>query len=388
MCWQKIHLRLAGIEKDKRLARVLVVTGSFPPMRCGVGDYVFKLAQALARFPVDVGVLTSTAAQHAGPLRNVTIFPKIATWQIRDIWRFIGTLRTWSPDIVHIQYPCRGYAGVLMPSLLPILSRLFGKRVVQTWHEIEAPDGKSWKYFLLRAFLPGQVVVVRPNYEDQLATAPRLAVCLKEFVYIPNGSVISKVALSGDERVAKRKRYLQRQSRLILFFGFVYPHKGFELLFDIADPDTDQIVVAGMLDEESEYARDISRRAHARAWAGKVEFIGFTPLAEISALLSIADAVVLPFRNGGGEWNSSIHAAVSHGCFVLTTSRSKIGYDKITNVYYAALDDVPDMKRALQQYAGERRDLKTDIDGDDEWEAIGEQHVSLYSRILKRSSSQ
>lgn len=363
-----------------------MVTGSFPPMRCGVGDYVFKLSQALARFPIDVGVLTSTAAQHAGQLSNVTIFPKIVTWKIRDIWHFIATLRAWSPDIVHIQYPSQGYAGVLMPSLLPILSRLFRKRVVQTWHEVEAPNGKSWKYFLLRALLPGRVVVVRPNYEDQLATAARLAVCLKEFVYIPNGSVISKVALSGDARAAKRKRYLQRQSRLILFFGFIYPHKGFELLFDVADPDTDRIVVAGMLDEASDYAQDISERASVPAWTGKVEFLGFTPLAEMSVLLSVADAVVLPFRNGGGEWNSSIHAAVSHGCFVLTTSRSKIGYDKGTNIYYAAVDDVADMKRALQQYAGERRSLETDMDGDDEWKAIGEQHMALYSRILKRSS--
>lgn len=374
---------MAGIEKDSPLARILLVTGSFPPMRCGVGDYSFKLSQALTKFPLDVGVLTSVAASHAGRPSNVTVFPRITSWRLRDMWRFIGAVREWSPDIVHIQYPSQGYTGILMPSLIPIVARLMFKRVVQTWHEVETPRGKGWNHFLLRALLPGHVVVVRPKYEEQLLAAVRTAVRLKKFVYIPNGSVISKVALTPDERAETRIRYLQRQSRIIVFFGFVFPHKGLELLFDIADPSTDRIVVAGMLDEQSAYAKEIIRRASGSAWRGKVDFLGFAPLAEISVLLSIADAVVLPFRGGGGEWNSSIHAAMAHGCFVVTTSTTKVGYDEARNTYYAAIDDVSDMKRAVQLYAGRR---KTDDSCDDEWNSIGAQHVALYSKILGRAS--
>lgn len=381
MCRQEIYVRLAGVEKDSPLARVLLVTGSFPPMRCGVGDYAFKLSQALTRFRLDVGVLTSVAAGHACGPSNVTVFPTITSWRLRDLWRFIATVRAWSPDIVHIQYPSQGYAGVLMPSLLPITARLMFKRVVQTWHEVETPRGKGWKYFLLRGLFSGHVVVVRPKYEDQLPPAVRATVWLKKFLYIPNGSVIPKVALTAEEHAATRGRYLQRQRRIIVFFGFIFPHKGLELLFDIAEPNTDRIVVAGMLDEQSAYAEEIARRASSPPWQGNVDLLGFAPLAEMSALLSVADAVVLPFRGGGGEWNSSIHAAVSHGCFVVTTSTTKVGYDEASNIYYAAVDDVSDMKRAVQLYAGRR---KTGDNCDDEWNTIGAQHVALYSRVLRR----
>ena len=44
--------------------KVLLVTGSFPPMKCGVGDYTACLAEALARKPnIEVAVLTSQGAE-------------------------------------------------------------------------------------------------------------------------------------------------------------------------------------------------------------------------------------------------------------------------------------------------------------------------------------
>ena len=363
--------------------RVLLVTGSFPPMRCGVGDYAFKLSQALTKLRLEVGVLTSATVDRFDSTSEFTVFPRMTSWRFRDIWRFIRTVRAWSPDIVHIQYPSQGYAGVLMPSLVPIVARLMFKRVVQTWHEIEAPRGRGWVYFMLRALFPGQIVVVRPKYKEHLRPMVRTAVWLKEFVFIPNGSVIPKAVLTSDQCAATRMRYLRRQRRLVVFFGFIFPHKGLELVFDIADPNTDSIVVAGMLDESNPYTKEIVSKANSAAWRGKVHFLGFAPLAELSALLYVADAVVLPFRDGGGEWNSSIHAAMSHGCFVVTTSKTRAGYDQASNVYYAAIDDVLDMKRAVLLYAGRR---KTVDSCDDPWEAIGARHIALYSILLRRTT--
>ena len=44
--------------------RVMLITGSFPPMHCGVGDYTCKLAAALAeRADLCVTVLTSRGAE-------------------------------------------------------------------------------------------------------------------------------------------------------------------------------------------------------------------------------------------------------------------------------------------------------------------------------------
>ena len=86
-------------------------------------------------------------------------------------------------------------------------------------------------------------------------------------------------------------------------------------------------------------------------WDGKVTFTGFLSHREAAALLAVADAVILPFRAGGGEWNTTIHAAVLQGTFVLTTSSTERGYDETHNVYYAEPDNLTEMRSALDTYA-------------------------------------
>ena len=68
--------------------RVLFVTGEYPPMQGGVGDYTWSLGSALSARGVDVHVLTS---HEAGPpiwrrpaLANV--YPDMQNWG----WRWRG----------------------------------------------------------------------------------------------------------------------------------------------------------------------------------------------------------------------------------------------------------------------------------------------------------
>lgn len=92
--------------------------------------------------------------------------------------------------------------------------------------------------------------------------------------------------------------------------------------------------------------------------------------------------VVFPFRDGGGTWNSSLHAAASQGTFVLTTSSDKCGYDPAANIYYAHPDAVSEMQRALLEYHGVR---KTDgnIAAGASWQAIAGAHADLYRSLLQ-----
>jgi len=104
---------------------------------------------------------------------------------------------------------------------------------------------------------------------------------------------------------------------------------------------------------------------------------GFLSNPDTANLLAAADAVVLPFRNGGGIWNSSIHAAAIQGSAVITTSLDARGLDDKWNVYFAPVDGVPEMKAALDRLAGRRRAADGSVDGDD-WDRIAEQHLALY----------
>lgn len=361
--------------------RILLITGSLLPMKCGVGDYTYHLANALALDKnLKIAVLTSISAKVEEYGSRIEIFPLLTKWSFTEAFKAINRIRTWSPDIVHIQYPTQGYSKGILPWMLPMISFILGSKVVQTWHEGYSRRDAPWLF--LKAIVPGGLVFVRPQYEINLHPFLRWALWKKKFFYIPNASVIPYVELDKLLREKERAKYLKKQKRLIVFFGFVHPNKGVEFLLDIADPDLDHIVIAGEIDESSEYSYEIKSRASAEVWKDKVTITGFIPAIDVAKLLAVADAVILPFRVGGGEWNTSIHGAVLNGTFVLTTSLTHNGYDKKRNIYSAKVDDIQEMRLALRTYAGKKREYDSSIDRD-EWTNIAKQHCVLYRKVLK-----
>lgn len=360
--------------------RILLVTGSFPPMKCGVGDYSFNLAKALVEEQeVQVGVLTTAFCEETVKSDGIEVFPVIKKWGLGEVPEVIKIIRQWSPDIVHIQYPTQGYGNGVLPWLLPIVSFFMGKKVVQTWHEVYSR--RTAHKLLLKSIVPGGLIFVRPKYEAFLHPHLRWALWKKKCVIIPNASAIPRIKPGQQLKDAIRKQYLKKQKRLIVFFGFVYPNKGVELLFEIANPALDHIVIAGEFDANGQYRQEIMNSASTEPWLGKVTIAGFLPASEVAVLLAVADAVILPFRGGGGEWNTSIHGAVLNGAFVITTSLTQNWYDKKRNIYFAKVDDVQEMKLALETYAGTRRPYDAAIDVN-AWEKIAKVHCSLYGNLL------
>lgn len=352
-------------------------------MRCGVGDYTLRLAKALAATDgTEVGVLTSCAADAAEGGRSVSVFPIMRNWRLNEARTVLRLLRTWKPDIVHVQYPTQGYNSTILPTLVPLLAFLAGKKVVRTWHEIYTIRGLG--QFMFQALPPGPSITVRPAFYQSLPRLLRFLIRGRPSVVIASASSVARCALSPDERRALRMSYLKDKSRLIVFFGFLYRFKGVEKLFDIADPTTDQIVIAGEAGVDPDYYQELQARVSEAPWKGQVEFTGFLPDEESGGLLAIADAVVLPFRQGGGVWNSSIHAATVQGTPVVTTSREKNGLDAERQVYFARPDDVAEMRSALGQLAGKRRE---DVIDRDDWAEIADRHVTIYDRLLTRSGT-
>ena len=342
-------------------------------MRCGVGDYTHRLAMALAELPGNaVAILTSRACVPALGAHGLEIFPIVKRWGLGDAWKVFRLFRSWRPDLVHIQYPTQGYEDGILPSVVPLLARLAGARVVQTWHEPVALDAAL--SLLARRLAPGRIVVVRPQYRELLHPLLRRLVPKRRLHFIPSASSIPRSRLSSEQRTALKQRYLGGQARLVVFFGFLYRHKGVDLIFDIANPDTDHVVIAGDTDH-AEFKSELQRRAESPPWVGKATLAGFMPREDIADLLALADAVVLPFRLGGGEWNTSIHGATTNGAYVITTSTTRHGYDAQSNVFYAAVDSTQEMRSALALAPRKQRDSDAKAPG---WPDIAAAHLRLY----------
>jgi hypothetical protein len=108
---------------------------------------------------------------------------------------------------------------------------------------------------------------------------------------------------------------------------------------------------------------------------------GFLPPDRVADFLAAADAVVLPFPGGGGEWNSSIHTVSQQGVLLITTSVSREGYDLEGNVFYCRPGDVASMATALGAYMG--RKVSPSRERGRTWQQIAEAHLHLYGDVLR-----
>lgn len=358
--------------------RVLVVTGAYPPDKCGVGDYTFHLANALAeRQDIEVGVLTNSGSATPLDSSRVTVFCTMPSWSIGNIFKAKRIVAEFRPDMVHIQYPTQGYNGML-PKCLPLFVRLLGVPVVQTWHEHYAECKQiSWLNLLACSAL----IYVRPDLPQKLPAWVSAWLGKAPVVYVPNASTIP-VASLNEGQAQHIKQDLSGGRPVICYFGFVNPNKGVERLFEIADPAKHHLVLICDLSDEYPYQANILRIANQAPWAGRVTVTGFQSAQRVGEILAVADAVIFPFPGGAGEWNTSLKAAELAGAFTIATTRdvSLLGYHEKQNIYFAGCERISDMRDALNRYIGIRRGSVSV----DSWRTIAMTHEQLYQTICKK----
>lgn len=367
--------------------KILLITGSYPPMLCGVGDYTAQLVSSLRQHTdIGVSVLTSVldAADAASGRPEVRYV--MPNWSVRGLWCFLSQMRQIKPDIVHIQFPTQGYVlAVGAVAWIPLLCRLmFRVPVVETWHEfVPRSEPNILRCMCAMALGASALVVVRPDYLSRTPRLIRIALGRIPVRIIPNVSNVPTVILRPDERLAIRSKLGVGESRLIAHFGFVYPHKGTEQLFEIADPEKHRLLFIGELSERDPYHAQLLACANSPKWKGRVTVTGFVPAADAARLLAASDAVVFPFIGGGGNWNTSVHAATSQGSFVLMTSTERNGYDAAANIYYARPSAVDEMRKALAEYSGVRN--ARPVTAEETWSAMAAAHQELYRSLLNKT---
>src|ERR1700704_5215228 len=104
---------VAGVLNSPRMRtsslRVCVVTGTYPPARCGIGDYTALLCTALADSGAHVSVITPGYLGAAYREGNPTVLPAVNNWSMRNAARLVRSILGCAPDIVHFQFPTSDY---------------------------------------------------------------------------------------------------------------------------------------------------------------------------------------------------------------------------------------------------------------------------------------
>jgi glycosyltransferase involved in cell wall biosynthesis len=312
--------------------RVGQVTGEYPPMQGGVGDFTRHLGQALAGLGVETHVITSRQANGNKP-DAVTVHPVVRHWSFAALWQVRGLARHLKLDLVNLQYQAAAFE---LSAPIHFLPRWAGVPVVVTFHDLRVP------YLFPKAgnLRPAAVTHLARSAAGVIITDPVDAEELgrrggvRRLAQIPIGSNIAPAPPAGYDRAAWRAGLGVRPDELLLgYFGFLNPSKGGDTLISALAVLDDRkapvklLLVGGQTGAsdasnaafEEQLQRQISRYGLER----RILRTGFLETAQVSGHLLACDAIVLPYRDGVSFRRGSLMAALAHGCAIISTEPAR-----------------------------------------------------------------
>lgn len=223
------------------------------------------------------------------------------------------------PQIVHFQFLRRERLDTLFLCLL----RLLPVPVIYTAHNVLPHENGRIDAFLKQlVYMAVNGVIVHSRY-IQRKLLDAFHVNAAKTCVIPHGNFSLYVP---DEAIgparARQHLGLSPDDRVLLFFGYIRPYKGLELLIDAfataADRDPRlKLVIAGKPQNE-QLAEQYGRQIQATAVAERVLFHDrFIPFEEVALYFTAADLVVLPYR--AIDHSGIMHLAYSFGKPVICT---------------------------------------------------------------------
>ncbi len=376
--------------------RIGFVTGEYPPLRGGVGDYTRLLALHLAARGAEIHILTGRAGQRSDA--GITVYPRIGHWNIGAL----GQARRWAQkqnlDIAHLQFQTAAFGMSPWVHFLPLVLR---RRTFTTFHDLRAPylfpkagplRAASVRWL---ARTSTGVIVTGPGDRATLPTHPHIA-------EIPVGSNILAPLPSNYDRAATRAQYGAAPADFVLaHFGFAHVSKGLAtLLTALANlrqggvPAQLWLVGASLGDSDPrnrEAQEELQGQIRALGLADSVRASSYLEEAAVRAALTAADVVVLPYREGAAYHHGSLQAAIHTGCAIISTtpqspaSRFRNGQNMrlVPPADAVALTEaILELRRHPETRAALRAGARA-LAAEFSWEGIAAQHEAFYREVLE-----
>jgi len=317
--------------------RVALVSARFPPQSCGVGDYTYHVAAALAHQGLEVHVVTSlgTLDETLYPLpASVRIHRVVGAWEVTCLPAVVALIRRIRPDALLIQYVPHSYdpRGVTFTvNVLPTVIRLAARvRVVTNFHELYMPFGPSlghtaaaaWQRTMAVATAAGSHAIT-VTADEWLRRLRRMGVRRPVHV-IPVGSNVPTAPLSVEDRGRLRVGLLGTEDgTLVGGFGAVHDREPTLVLDALAALKRDRpakLVWIGGGGLHEPYRSNVHRamRLHGLT-EDDVVWTGVLPHTQVSRLLSSCDVVALAYSDGVSSRRGSAIAVLQHARPLLTT---------------------------------------------------------------------
>lgn len=365
------------------MKKVVYITGSMPPLRCGIGYYSNMLLGSLGK-QADVHLIT-TEGLDSHPGARSTSYTK--DWKLRSVRGITRQVRALRPDIVHIQYPAKGYRRQLGINILPLFLRFVVRRpVVVTLHEYFGSGllGKSRN--LITTMFANKVFLSNPYDQKALPWFIK-----RKSVIIPIGSNIALQTPKPATYAAISKKAGFTKPNPVVFFGFPFANKGVELLLEASQQYGFPLLMLCGFDEADPYQAELLKDINKRIAAGSEIYVtGFLDDKTVSEILQECTVFALPQPIPLTAKSGTAIAAVTHGMVVVSTAADDPAYN-VPYVHHknslllqtmnadtlgASINELRNDRKLYGQLKNRSKKLAAYFS----WEAIAAAHCDEYER--------
>jgi glycosyltransferase involved in cell wall biosynthesis len=289
----------------------VVITGSYPPDVCGIGDYVHCLMNTVEA-------------------SGWKLFYK-KKWSIYMLIPYIVELLSLKPNKIFLQYPAQGYGWSIVPHLLCLFFSCFTNiSFIPVLHEYSELRPKS-KFVLNIVIFSTKKMVVTNIFEKN-------AILLKN-IRLNNCITVIKI-FSNIESSKNRRTFLSRYYDII-YFGQIRPNKGLEMFISeiikykaINSPA--RVAIIGAYPQNYQYYLDNIIKI---AGQNNIKMIINHPSAEIAELLNNSKILFLPFPDGCSERRGSYLSGLKNGCVVVTTKGKYTTNEMLKTAFFVSEED-------------------------------------------------
>lgn len=304
----------------------LAIVTPLPPVKSSIGQYGYYLSDALARTGKLAGITAlAQIVPDAEQVDSNLPFQVERLWQLDRLdanLRILNRLRQLKPDLVWYNLgvstfgrsPLSNMAGLLSPAL----TKLINIPTVVTLHEVveqadlqalRAPGGPLalWGAKLIRHMsTQADLVCVTLHQHAEYLTQSKSNI---QVMHIPHGTFTPPVLLPDSENLE------------ILFFGYIAPFKGLELLLKVfldlhsRYPALSLTIAGGEHPRFPGYLKDIQR---IYGDSSSIHWLGYVPEHELPQIFSRAKLVVLPSIATTGS-SSVLYRAAAFGRAIIAS---------------------------------------------------------------------
>jgi len=318
--------------------KLLIVSGSFPEIHCGISAHVTQIARRFVQSGLyDVGVLTSADERVNKTLANgYEVYDRIGKWSIWNAGLICREILRLSPEIVHIQNPSVKYCGLQSGTMSVVAWRLKRMapdiRIVVTQHDIAL--SKRWWRWRFRSLLSSAEAIIVSNMRDYEAVVDQ-GISTEKIYRAP---VSSHVRFNEFENVDKntgcKRMGIGQKGICVAFFGFVLPERNVDVLIRAIkllrckhNREIHGLILGGAHGQAPLYYDRCRELANRLGLKNHITWTGFATDEQIAHGLACADVFVSLPQRGADMRNTSIITAMLAKLPIVTSENKHFYHD-------------------------------------------------------------